>query len=47
MWIYEDVTRQEFETIKDKIEKFNIMPGGNKVIIEPNKRREIYVIKTC
>lgn len=34
MWIYEDVTRQEFEIIKDKIEKFIIMLGGNEVIFE-------------
>ena len=34
MWIYEDVTRQEFEIIKDKIEEFIIMLGGNEVIIE-------------
>ena len=34
MWIYEGVTRQEFESIKDVVEKFIVMLGGNKVSIE-------------
>ena len=31
MWIYEYVTRQEFESVKDKVEKFIERVGGNKV----------------
>ncbi len=31
MWKYECVTRQEFEEIKDKIEEFIVMLGGNEV----------------
>ncbi len=34
MWIYESVTRQEFESIKDIVEKFIVMLGGNRVAIE-------------
>ena len=34
MWIYESVTRQEFESIKDIVEKCIVMLGGNKVSIE-------------
>lgn len=34
MWKYECVTRQEFEAIKDKIEKFIVMLGGNKVSVD-------------
>ncbi|MBQ8408434.1 MAG: hypothetical protein IJY39_06165 [Clostridia bacterium] len=34
MWIYEGVTRQEFESIKDVVEKYIVMLGGNKVSIE-------------
>ena len=34
MWIYESVTRHEFESIKDKVEKFIIMLGGNKVSVD-------------
>ena len=34
MWIYESVTRQEFEAIKDIVEKYIVMLGGNKVSIE-------------
>lgn len=34
MWIYESVTRQEFEAIKDNVEKFIVMLGGNTVSIE-------------
>jgi len=33
MWIYESVTRQEFESIKDKIEKFIVMLGGKKLSV--------------
>ena len=34
MWIYESVTRQEFEAIKDIVEEYIAMLGGNKVSIE-------------
>ena len=34
MWIYESVTRQEFESIKDIVEKYIVMLGGNKVSVE-------------
>ena len=34
MWIYEHVTRQEFESIKDVVETYIVMLGGNKVSIE-------------
>ena len=34
MWKYECVTRQEFETIKDKIEELIIMLGGNEVFVD-------------
>ena len=34
MWIYESVTRQEFEAIKDIVEEYIVMLGGNKVSIE-------------
>ena len=34
MWIYESVTRQEFESIKDVVETYIVMLGGNKVSIE-------------
>lgn len=33
MWIYENVTRQEFESIKDKIEKYIVMLGGKKLSV--------------
>ena len=33
MWKYECVTRQEFEVIKDKIEKFIVMLGGNEISV--------------
>lgn len=33
MWKYECVTRQEFEQIKDKIEKFIVMLGGKEVSV--------------
>ncbi len=33
MWIYESVTRQEFESIKDIVEKYIMTLGGNKVSI--------------
>ena len=34
MWIYENVTRQEFESIKEIVEKFIVMLGGNKVSVD-------------
>lgn len=34
MWIYESVTRQQFESIKDIVEKYIAMLGGNKVSIQ-------------
>lgn len=34
MWIYKSVTRQEFESTKDVVEKYIVMLGGNKVSIE-------------
>ena len=34
MWPYESVTRQEFESIKDVVETYILMLGGNKVSIE-------------
>ena len=34
MWPYESVTRQEFESIKDVVETYIVMLGGNKVSIE-------------
>lgn len=34
MWIYECVTREEFESIKDKVEKFIVMLGGNEVSVD-------------
>lgn len=34
MWIYECVTREEFESIKDKVEKFIVMLGGNAVSVD-------------
>lgn len=34
MWKYECVTRQEFESIKDKIEEYIVKLGGNKVSVE-------------
>ena len=34
MWIYESITRQEFESIKDIVEKYIVMLGGNKVSIQ-------------
>ena len=33
MWIYDSVTRQEFESIKDIVEKYIVTLGGNKVSI--------------
>ncbi|MBE5759513.1 MAG: hypothetical protein E7332_05745 [Clostridiales bacterium] len=33
MWIYKSVTRQELESIKDIVEKYIVMLGGNKVSI--------------
>ena len=33
MWIYESVTRQEFESVKDIVEKCIVMLGGKKVSI--------------
>ncbi len=34
MWKYECVTRQEFESIKDKIEEFIVSLGGNEVSVD-------------
>lgn len=34
MWPYESVIRQEFESIKDVVETYIVMLGGNKVSIE-------------
>lgn len=34
IWKYECVTRQEFESIKDKIEEFIVTLGGNKVSVD-------------
>ncbi len=34
MWEYTCVTRQAFETIKDKIEEFIVLLGGNKVEVD-------------
>ncbi len=34
MWNYKNVTRLEFEQIKDKIEKFIVMLGGIKLTID-------------
>ncbi|MCM1188665.1 MAG: hypothetical protein NC541_05170 [bacterium] len=34
MWKYECVTRHEFELIKDKIEKFIVLLGGNEVSVD-------------
>jgi len=33
MWKYECVTRQEFEAIKDKVEKFIVLFGGKEVSV--------------
>ena len=33
MWKYECVTRQEFESIKDKIEEYIVKLGGNKISV--------------
>lgn len=43
MWKYECVTRQEFELIKDKIEKMIVMLGGNKVPVDlPYTQRTVF-----
>ena len=43
MWKYECVTRQEFEVIKDKIEKFIVMLGGNEISVGlPYEQRTLY-----
>lgn len=34
MWKYECVARQEFESIKDKIEEFIVKLGGNEVSVD-------------
>lgn len=34
MWRYEYVTRQEFESIKDKLEKFIVMLGGKEIPVD-------------
>ena len=34
MWKYTCVTRQQFEAIKDKIEEFIVLLGGNKVDVD-------------
>ena len=34
MWIYENITRREFESIKDTIEKYIVILGGNKISLE-------------
>lgn len=42
MWIYECVTRKEFETIKDKVEQFIVMLGGNEVSVDlPYEQRTL------
>lgn len=33
MWVYDYLTRKEFESIKDKIEEFIVLLGGNKVSV--------------
>jgi len=47
MWKYKCVTRQEFESIKDKIEKFIVMLGGKEVFIDlPYEQKTISYIET-
>lgn len=42
MWKYECVTRQEFEQVKDKIEKFIIMFGGKELSVDlPYKQKTV------
>ena len=42
MWKYEYVTRQEFESIKDKVEKFIVMLGGREVSVNlPYTKRTV------
>ena len=42
MWRYKCVTKQEFESIKDKIENFIIMLGGNEVSVDlPYEQRTV------
>lgn len=42
MWIYECVTREKFESIKDKVEKFIVMLGGNEVSVDlPYEQRTL------
>lgn len=42
MWKYACVTRQEFEAIKNKIEKYIVMLGGNKASIDvPYEHRTV------
>lgn len=42
MWKYECVTRKEFESIKDKIEKFIVMLGGKEVSVDlPYEQRTL------
>lgn len=42
MWKYNCVTRQEFEAIKDKIEKYIVMLGGNMAAVNlPYEQRTV------
>ena len=34
MWQYENVTRQQFECIKDKVERYIVLLGGRKIQLE-------------
>jgi len=43
MWKYKFVTRQEFEGVKDKIEKFIVLLGGNEIFVDlPYEQRTLY-----
>ena len=34
MWQYKDVTRQQFECIKDKVERYIVLLGGRKIQLD-------------
>ena len=47
MWIYENVSRQELESVKDALEKFIEMLGGTRLSVDlPYKQRTVSYIES-
>lgn len=48
VWNYKDVTRQQFECVKDKVEGYIVLLGGKKIQIElPYTPKTISYVQDC